>query len=215
MAGTVTYSLTDDAGGRFAINASTGVVTVADGSLLNFESADQPQHHGAGELTPSGTCTRQAFTIDVDRRQPRRRPTDANAAANSVAEGAANGTAVGITASSSDVNGRHGHLFADRQCRRPLRHQRDDRRGHGGQRLAARLTRAAPATTSPCRPATASGGFDHADLHHHVTDVATRRRPADANAAANTVAENAANGTAVGITAAPTDANGRHASPTR
>ena len=35
---TVTYSLTDDAGGRFAINATTGVVTVADGSLLNYEA---------------------------------------------------------------------------------------------------------------------------------------------------------------------------------
>ncbi|MBS1186777.1 MAG: Hemolysin-type calcium-binding region, partial [Burkholderiaceae bacterium] len=35
----VTYSLTDNAGGRFAINASTGVVTVANGSLLNYEMA--------------------------------------------------------------------------------------------------------------------------------------------------------------------------------
>ncbi|MFN9416198.1 MAG: BspA family leucine-rich repeat surface protein, partial [Pirellula sp.] len=37
--GTVTYSLTDNAGGRFAINSSTGQITVADGSLLNFEAA--------------------------------------------------------------------------------------------------------------------------------------------------------------------------------
>ena len=35
----LTYTLTDDAGGRFAINSSTGEVTVANGSLLNFESA--------------------------------------------------------------------------------------------------------------------------------------------------------------------------------
>src|SRR5436190_412846 len=33
----VTFSLTDDAGGRFAIDATTGVVTVADGTLLNYE----------------------------------------------------------------------------------------------------------------------------------------------------------------------------------
>ncbi|MBT4170141.1 MAG: calcium-binding protein, partial [Rhodospirillaceae bacterium] len=32
-----TYSLTDDAGGRFAIDGSSGQITVADGSLLNFE----------------------------------------------------------------------------------------------------------------------------------------------------------------------------------
>src|SRR4030095_8926732 len=36
---TVTYSLTDSAGGRFAIDANTGVVTVANGTLLNREAA--------------------------------------------------------------------------------------------------------------------------------------------------------------------------------
>ncbi|MDQ8023504.1 MAG: DUF4347 domain-containing protein, partial [Moraxellaceae bacterium] len=36
---TVTYSLSDNAGGRFTINSSTGVVTVANGTLLNRESA--------------------------------------------------------------------------------------------------------------------------------------------------------------------------------
>ena len=33
------YSLADDAGGRFAIDASTGAITVADGSLLDHEAA--------------------------------------------------------------------------------------------------------------------------------------------------------------------------------
>ncbi len=33
-----TYGLIDNAGGRFAINTSTGQVTVVDGSLLNFEA---------------------------------------------------------------------------------------------------------------------------------------------------------------------------------
>jgi hypothetical protein len=35
----VTYTLDDNAGGRFAINSVTGVVTVADGSLLNYETS--------------------------------------------------------------------------------------------------------------------------------------------------------------------------------
>jgi Ca2+-binding RTX toxin-like protein len=39
---TVTYALTDDAGGRFALDPTTGVISVADGSLLDYESADQP-----------------------------------------------------------------------------------------------------------------------------------------------------------------------------
>jgi Cadherin domain len=37
--GTVSYSLTDDAGGRFAVDASTGVVTVATGAVIDFESS--------------------------------------------------------------------------------------------------------------------------------------------------------------------------------
>src|SRR5262249_5075763 len=37
-AGTVlSYSLSDNAGGRFAINSSTGVVSVANGGLLDYE----------------------------------------------------------------------------------------------------------------------------------------------------------------------------------
>ena len=36
---TATYTLTDDAGGRFAIDPVTGTVTVANGALLDFESA--------------------------------------------------------------------------------------------------------------------------------------------------------------------------------
>ena len=36
---TITYTLDDDAGGRFAIDGVTGVVTVADGTLLNREAA--------------------------------------------------------------------------------------------------------------------------------------------------------------------------------
>ena len=37
--GTLTYSLTDDDGGRFEINASTGAVTLADGQALDYETA--------------------------------------------------------------------------------------------------------------------------------------------------------------------------------
>ena len=36
--GSYTYSLTNDAGGRFAINATTGEITVANGTLLDYET---------------------------------------------------------------------------------------------------------------------------------------------------------------------------------
>jgi Ca2+-binding RTX toxin-like protein len=36
---TLTYRLLDSAGGRFALNSATGILTVANGALLNFEAA--------------------------------------------------------------------------------------------------------------------------------------------------------------------------------
>ncbi len=35
----VTYSLADNAGGRFTIDSTTGIVSVADGSMLDREAA--------------------------------------------------------------------------------------------------------------------------------------------------------------------------------
>src|SRR6185369_11430284 len=100
--GTVTFSLTDSAGGRFAINSSTGVVTVADGTKLDYETATS--HDITVQASDGTSATTETFTIAVTDVAPSQ-PTDGNAAANTVAEGASNGTAVGITASSSDVNG--------------------------------------------------------------------------------------------------------------
>ena len=53
---TVTYSLDDDAGGRFAIDATTGVVTVAGGDRPR--GGRQLQHHGPA--TSSDTTTHHA-----------------------------------------------------------------------------------------------------------------------------------------------------------
>ncbi|WP_292491896.1 VCBS domain-containing protein [Mesorhizobium sp.] len=61
---TVIYSLTDDAGGRFAINSATGVVTVADASLLNYESATS--HSITVQASDGhGGVSSQTFSIDV------------------------------------------------------------------------------------------------------------------------------------------------------
>ena len=79
----VTYSLTDSAGGKFAINAITGVVTVA--AALDFEAA--ASHNIIVTATSSdGSTSSQAFTIavtDVNDVSP-----VAQAAAANVAEGA-------------------------------------------------------------------------------------------------------------------------------
>ncbi len=61
---TLTYSLTDSAGGRFAINSANGAITVANGSLLNFEAATS--HNITVRATDQGGLTRdQIVTINV------------------------------------------------------------------------------------------------------------------------------------------------------
>src|SRR5439155_1311787 len=102
--GTITYSLTDDAGGRFAINASTGLVTVANGTLLDAEAAGSHQitvQASDGTLTSS-----QTFTIAVSdvNEFSVSTPVDTDAGSNNVSENVAAGTVVGVTAFASDAD---------------------------------------------------------------------------------------------------------------
>ena len=101
---TVTYSLSDDAGGLFTIDANTGVITVAN--ALDYETATS--HSVTVLATSSDTSTSsQAFTINVtDVNESAVGPvTDSNVAANTVAEDAIVGTTVGITALATDADG--------------------------------------------------------------------------------------------------------------
>src|SRR5439155_1118338 len=96
---------TDNAGGRFAIDSGTGVVTVLDASLLNYESATS---HTITVQATDGTTpsTTQNFSIAVTNVAPTT-PTDSDGATGGSiqATGVSNGDAVGITAHSTDVNG--------------------------------------------------------------------------------------------------------------
>ncbi|WP_336605417.1 tandem-95 repeat protein [Stutzerimonas stutzeri] len=69
---TVTYSLLDNAGGRFAIDATTGMVTVADGSKLDYETATS--HTVVVQaLSSDGSTQTASYTIalsDVDDTAP-------------------------------------------------------------------------------------------------------------------------------------------------
>jgi len=48
----LTFSLLDSAGGRFAVDSATGLLTVADGNLLNYELASS--HGITARVTDSG-----------------------------------------------------------------------------------------------------------------------------------------------------------------
>ena len=64
QADVVTYSLANSAGGRFGIDASTGVVTVANGSLLNNNSGTS-QSITIRATDSAGQTYDEAFTIQV------------------------------------------------------------------------------------------------------------------------------------------------------
>ena len=61
---TLTYGLVDDAGGRFAIDATTGALTVAGGAAIDYEAAIS---HGilVSVTDAAGASANFALTIDV------------------------------------------------------------------------------------------------------------------------------------------------------
>ncbi|MEA2944009.1 MAG: large repetitive protein, partial [Bradyrhizobium sp.] len=205
----VTYSLVgDSSGGGFKIDPNTGVVTVADPSRIDFESA--PGH--AYTITTQASNgfsspTTPTFTISVTDIAPST-PADSNAAANAVLEGATTGTTVGVTASSTDVNGgavtyslvgdTSGGGFTINAATGVVTvadSSKIDFESSAGHAYTVTVQSSDGTLTS-------SQSFNIA-----VTDVAPSA-PTDANGAANTVAEGAAAGTAVAITASSTDVNG-------
>jgi VCBS repeat-containing protein len=207
--GGLAYSLSaDSSAGGFKIDPNTGVVTVADPSKIDFETSPGHVYTITVRATQNSQFSSdQTFTISVNDVAPST-PVDSNAAANTVVEGAANGTAVGITASSTDVNGPGvtWSLTGDTSS--------------GGFTINATTGVITVADGSKIDyesasghaytvTATASDGTlttSHA-FTINVSDVGLST-PTDSNAAANSVAEGAANGTTVGLTAFAFDPNG-------
>ncbi|WP_186289687.1 cadherin-like domain-containing protein [Methylomonas koyamae] len=207
---TISYSLTDDAGGRFAIDSNTGVVTLADGSLLDYETATS--HSITVRATSSdGSTNSQSFTIAVSNLNdnPVSAISDSNASANSVAENAANGTVVGITAlaTDADTGATISYSLSDDAGGR---FAIDSNTGVVTVADGSLLDYETATSHSITILATSSDGstnsqtFSIAVTNVNDNPVSTLT---DSNATANSVAENAANGTVVGITALATDAD--------
>ena len=97
---TVSYSLTDDAGGRFVIDPLTGVVRTA--AVLDAEVSLQ-QVIVVEALSSDGSTSSEFFTIAVNdvNEAPIGPVTDADGGANQVDENLA-GALVGVTASATD-----------------------------------------------------------------------------------------------------------------
>jgi hypothetical protein len=106
---TVSYSLTDNAGGRFAIDSTTGVVTVANSALLGSASEHTITVQAASS---DGSTSTQSFTIAVARVDAFDvgAITDTDSAANSVPEHSPVGTTVGITAFAQDLDSTNNQI---------------------------------------------------------------------------------------------------------
>ncbi|MHA7776543.1 cadherin domain-containing protein [Roseibium sp. M-1] len=97
---TVTYSITDD---RFLIDPDSGVITVADGAVIDRETTDRIDIVVTATST-DGSVSTGVFTITIgDENEFSIGPvTDVDAADNFVMENSAGGTVVGVTAFAED-----------------------------------------------------------------------------------------------------------------
>jgi len=102
----VSYSLTDNAGGKFAIDSTTGVVTVA--GAIDRE-VDASLNITVRATSQDGSTADKVFTVAVNdvNEFAVTTPADTNAAADAVDEDVAVGTLVGVTASAGDADATH------------------------------------------------------------------------------------------------------------
>ena len=204
--GEVTYSLADDAGGRFIIDATSGVVTVADASLIDYESS------GGGytimvEASDGALISTQSFTIAVNDVAPST-PADADGATGAtIDEGLGAGVAIGVTAQSSDVHGGTisysltgdaGGLFAIDPTT-------------GVVTVANGLTidqDGAPSRDYSITVKASTGSLLASQTFTVTVNNVAPATPGDSDVAANTISEGAADGDSVGLTLTSTDPGG-------
>jgi hypothetical protein len=209
----VTYSLSDDAGGLFDIDANTGVVTVA-GSL----DAETATSHTIEVTATSddGSTSTQSFTIGVNdvNETSISAISDNDGTGNTVTEGASVGTAVGITALASDadvtdtisysLSSNPGDFFAI-----------DANTGEvtvaGSLDYETDTSHTIDVTATSSDGTTSTQTFTIAVGDEDEFDVGAI---SDTDGAANAVDENAAAGTTVGVVALATDADGSNSDVT-
>ena len=208
---TITYTLDDDAGGRFAIDGVTGVVTVADGTLLDREAAASHNITVRAGST-DGSFNTQVMTInlnDVDEFDVGA-VADSDPAGNAVDENAANGTIVGVTALASDADATNNTVTYTLDDDAGGRFAIDGVTGVVTVADGTLLDREAVASHNITVRASSSDGSSSTQvmsININDVDEFDVTVPVDNDPSANQVDENAAIGTVVGITAVATDSD--------
>ena len=204
----LTYAiLGGDPGGLFEIGAATGAITLAPGKVLDREALAQAvltvtatDKAGASD---SGQVT--INVVDVDEFDVTS-PADGDSAANKVAENAVIGTAVGVTAKAADADATlNAVTFALAAPGGPFAVHATT----GVITVAGALDREAGATRTVDVKATSADGSSATTTFTIAIDDVDEfdvTAPADTNATANKVAENAVLGTVVGPSVATSNA---------
>ncbi len=231
---TVTYSLSDSASGRFSIDSTSGVVIIANAGLIDFESAT---FHNITIVATStdGSTSSSTHTVNIgdnnvgtggggstgDTDNAVGSITDSDATVNLVSENAANGTAVGITGLATDADGdvvtyslsnnAGGRFSIDSNTGviTVANASLIDYETSTSHNITIVATSADGSTSNSTLAVDigdnnngAGGGGSTGDTDNAVGSIT------DSDATVNLVSENAANGTAVGITSLATDADG-------
>ncbi len=210
---TVTYSLSSNPGGLFQIDPATGVVTVAPGATIDYETATSHTIEVTATSTDSSTSA-QSFTIGVTDDTSEftvTAVTDTDVAADQVAENATGGTVVGITAFASDADGSDSVTYSLSSNPGGL-FQIDPATGVVSVAPGATIDYETATSHAIDVTATSTDGSTSAQSFTiGVTDDTsefTVSAVSDTDATADSVAENAVAGTVVGITAFASDADG-------
>ncbi|MCA9063758.1 MAG: cadherin domain-containing protein, partial [Planctomycetaceae bacterium] len=207
----ITWSLIDDAGGRFTVDPITGIVTVADGTLLDRESSATHDITVRG-TSADGSSADRVFSIAVNdvNEFAVSVPVDMNATKDAVNENAANGTLVGITATASDSDATTNIITWSLADTAGGRFAIDPVTGTVRVANGTLLDReAAAAHNITVRATSADGSFADRTFTIAIEDLDEFdvTAPTDSNGTLDAVDENAATGTIVGITAIASDSD--------
>ena len=214
---TISYSFDKDSqtSGFFSIDASSGVVTLANSNSLDYETATS--HDIVIKASSSdGSTDSESFTVavtDVDEFDVTP-PTDSDSDTNQIAENSNSGTTVGITASASDGDGTNNTVSYsfDNDLLTSGFFSIDASSGVVTLTNSNNLDYETATSHDIVIKATSTDGSTATSstltinvIDHDEFDVST---PTDSDSATNQIAENASSGTTVGITAAASDDDG-------
>ena len=203
--------------GLFDIDTSTGVVSYNASGVLNYESGTTSYSFDIYASSSDGSSAHDSFTVEVIdiNEDPVSTPTDANTAANEIAENSSANALVGITASAIDPDGTNNAISYSFASNSPTSPDGlfdiDASTGVVSYNGSAALNYESGTTSysfdiyaSSSDGSSANRTFTVAVTDVDEFDVVFDIDP-DADSSPNQISEDAAAGTAVGITASTSD----------